>query len=344
MATVFSMAKGKPKRAPAWSRPEVLDLIGLWGEETVLSQLRSSKRNLDIYGKISQGMLEKGHQRDAYQCRVKIKELRLSYQKAREANRRSGSSPKTCKFYDEVHAILGGDPTTMPPQSIDTSAASESMSNEDETLEDEILESREHENGVSLLPESQELILIPKQSTSTQDSTNDPMEGTSDIYAVDRPLRNAADRLSLIRRKKRKNREDMFSELMSVATSAETEQRTWRQSMSQTIRSAIDSHRETQAIVRSTSEEVLKVLREQLDVLWHLVDRHDRRQGTVPLQTLQNAPETTVVVPSTSPATTRSHARLLRMQPQLSSTPASSHPTPGDRAGNPPSPFPITWL
>ncbi|XP_067411279.1 zinc finger and SCAN domain-containing protein 29-like [Emydura macquarii macquarii] len=192
------MAKGKPKRAPAWSRPEVLDLIGLWGEETVLSQLRSSKRNLDIYGKISQGMLEKGHQRDAYQCRVKIKELRLSYQKAREANRRSGSSPKTCRFYDEVHAILGGDPTTMPPQSIDTSAASQSMSNEDESLEDEIVESREHENGVSLLPESQELILTPEQSTSTQDSTNDPMEGTS--------------------------------------------------------------------------EEVLKVLREQLDVLWHLVD------------------------------------------------------------------------
>ncbi|XP_067420165.1 uncharacterized protein [Emydura macquarii macquarii] len=100
-----------PKHAPTWSRPEVLDLIGLWGEESVLVQLRASKRNLDIYGKISQGVLEKGHNRDAQQCRVKFKELRQAYQKARKANSRFGSWPKTCHFYEALHAILGGDPT-----------------------------------------------------------------------------------------------------------------------------------------------------------------------------------------------------------------------------------------
>ncbi|XP_067411222.1 zinc finger and SCAN domain-containing protein 29-like [Emydura macquarii macquarii] len=177
------MSTAKPKHAPAWSRPEVLDLIGLWGEESVLAQLRASKRNLDIYWKISQGMLEKGHQRDAQQCRMKIKELHQSYQKAREANSRSGSSPKTCGFYDEVHAILGGDPTMMPPCSIDTSTSSQSMNNVEDSVDKEAVESRVQESGVSVLPQSQDLFLTPKQSTSTQDSTNDPGEGTSGEFS-----------------------------------------------------------------------------------------------------------------------------------------------------------------
>ncbi|XP_067407569.1 zinc finger and SCAN domain-containing protein 20-like, partial [Emydura macquarii macquarii] len=163
--------------APAWSQPEVLDLIGLWGKESVLAQLRASKRNLDIYGKIPQGMLEKGHQRDAQQCHVKIKELCQSYQKAREANSRSGSSPKKCRFYDEVYAILGGDPTTVPPCIIDTSSRSQSMINDEDSMdeeEEEAEESRVQESRVSILPENKDLFLTPEQSSSTQDSTNDP--------------------------------------------------------------------------------------------------------------------------------------------------------------------------
>ncbi|XP_067401952.1 zinc finger and SCAN domain-containing protein 29-like [Emydura macquarii macquarii] len=177
------MATAKPKRAPAWSRNEVLDFIGLWEEESVLAQLRSSKRNLDIYGKISQDMLEKGHKRDAQQCRVKIKELRQSYQKARDANSRSGSSPKTCRLYDEVHAILGGDRTTAPPRTIDTSASSQSMIYDEDSVDEEeeegAVDSRAQDSGVSVLPQSQELFLTPDQSTSAQDSTNEPVEGTS---------------------------------------------------------------------------------------------------------------------------------------------------------------------
>ncbi|XP_067401087.1 zinc finger and SCAN domain-containing protein 29-like [Emydura macquarii macquarii] len=175
------MVTAKPKCAPAWTRPEVLDLIRLWGKGSVLAQIRARKRNLDIYGKISQGMLEKGHKRDAQQCHVKIKELRQSYQKAREANSHSGSSPKTCRFYDEVHAILGGDTTTVPPRSINTSARSQSMVNDKDSVneeeEEEAEESRVQESWVSILPESQDLFLTPEQSSSTQDSTNDPGDG-----------------------------------------------------------------------------------------------------------------------------------------------------------------------
>ncbi|EMP30208.1 60S ribosomal protein L31 [Chelonia mydas] len=79
------------KRAPAWTEREVWDLIAVWGEESVLSELRSSFRNAKIFVKISQGMKDRGHNKDPKQCHVKFKELRQAYQKTREANSRSGN-------------------------------------------------------------------------------------------------------------------------------------------------------------------------------------------------------------------------------------------------------------
>ncbi|XP_053903437.1 myb/SANT-like DNA-binding domain-containing protein 1 isoform X2 [Malaclemys terrapin pileata] len=114
----------RSKRSPAWSRREVLDLLGLWGEEAVQAQLQSSRRNADVYEKISRDMVEKGYQRDLLQCRVKAKELRLAYQKAREANGRSGAA-QTCPFYKELHAILCDDPT--PKSRLESLEESESQ-------------------------------------------------------------------------------------------------------------------------------------------------------------------------------------------------------------------------
>ncbi|XP_074984341.1 myb/SANT-like DNA-binding domain-containing protein 7 [Caretta caretta] len=113
-AQVTMMESQNRKRAPAWTEREVRDLIAVWGEESVLSELRSSFRNAKTFVKISQGMKDRGHNRDPKQCRVKLKELRQAYQKTREANSLSGSEPHTCRFYDELHAILGGSATTTP--------------------------------------------------------------------------------------------------------------------------------------------------------------------------------------------------------------------------------------
>nr|XP_048714966.1 zinc finger and SCAN domain-containing protein 32-like isoform X1 [Caretta caretta] len=113
-AEVTMMESQNRKRAPAWTEREVQDLIAVWREESVLSELRSSFRNAKTFVKISQGMKDRGHNRDPKQWRVKLKELRQAYQKTREANSRSGSEPQTCHFYDELHAILGGSATTTP--------------------------------------------------------------------------------------------------------------------------------------------------------------------------------------------------------------------------------------
>ncbi|EMP32470.1 Zinc finger and SCAN domain-containing protein 29 [Chelonia mydas] len=113
-------AQGR-KQVPAWSAQEVVDLIAVWGEESVQEELQTSKRNADIYAKIAQGMGKKGYTRDTQQCCAKINALRQAYQKTREVNSGSGSEPQTCHFYEELRAILGGNPTTTPKRSMDTS-------------------------------------------------------------------------------------------------------------------------------------------------------------------------------------------------------------------------------
>ncbi|XP_050804601.1 myb/SANT-like DNA-binding domain-containing protein 2 [Gopherus flavomarginatus] len=176
------------KRAPAWTTREVLDLITVWGQDSVLTELRSKRRNEKTFEKISKAMMERGHTRDSVQCRVKVKELRQAYQKTKEANGRSGAGPKTCRFYAELHAILGGSTTTTPLLAVDSevgvviSAMAEDSADgedEEEEEEDELLESTQH----SVLPNSQELFLtlteLPSQPSQATVPHNEAMEGTS---------------------------------------------------------------------------------------------------------------------------------------------------------------------
>ncbi|XP_050814573.1 zinc finger and SCAN domain-containing protein 20-like [Gopherus flavomarginatus] len=113
------------KRALAWSNGELLDLISVWGEEAVQSQLHSSCRNYNSFGQLLRAMMKTGHDQNALQCRIKVKELWNAYHKAHEANFCSGAAPTTCHFYKELDAILGGDPTSTPSTTMDTSEQGE---------------------------------------------------------------------------------------------------------------------------------------------------------------------------------------------------------------------------
>ncbi|XP_065415563.1 uncharacterized protein LOC135973930 [Chrysemys picta bellii] len=208
------MQADNQKRAPAWTVREVLDLIAIWGEDSVLAELRSKRRNAKTFEKISQGIMERSHNRDSDQCRVKVKELRQAYQKTKEANGRSGSEPRTCRFYAELHAILGGAATTTPPVIVDSgsgivsSATPEDSADggeeeEEEEEEDELAESTQH----SVLPNSQDLFLslteVPSQPSQASIQDHDPMEGTS-AAANSSSLPPPFRRLSQIRRHKKK--------------------------------------------------------------------------------------------------------------------------------------------
>ncbi|EMP31951.1 Zinc finger and SCAN domain-containing protein 29 [Chelonia mydas] len=178
-------AQGR-KHIPAWSILETLDLIAVWGEESVQAVLRTSKRNADIYAKIAQGMGDKGYTRDTEQCRLKIRELRQAYQKTREANSCFGAKPQTCCFYEQLHPILGRDPTKTPTLSVDTSQGTQAATgnNEEDIVDEEEEEEEENAqqaNGGSILPNSQYPFLtlepIPSQDALVRDCGGG--EGTS---------------------------------------------------------------------------------------------------------------------------------------------------------------------
>ncbi|EMP35950.1 Vimentin-type intermediate filament-associated coiled-coil protein [Chelonia mydas] len=119
---------------------------------------------------------------------MKVKELRQAYQKTKEANGRSGSELHTCRFYDQLHGILGGDPTTTPPLSVDTCKGGVSH-NREEDFVDEEEENVQQANGESILPGSQDLF-ITVEPIPSKGGIPDPEagEGTSEITALQQKL------------------------------------------------------------------------------------------------------------------------------------------------------------
>ncbi|XP_048722331.2 uncharacterized protein LOC125643559 [Caretta caretta] len=235
-AEVTMMESQNRKRAPAWTEWEVRDLISVWGEESVLSELRSSFRNAKTFVNISQGMKDRGHNRDTKQCRVKLKELRQAYQKTREANGCSGSEPQTCRFYDELHAILGGSATTTPAVLFDSFNGD--GGNMEAGFGDEE-DSSQQASGETGFPDSQELFLTldlePVPPKPTQGCLLDPAggEGTSAACVSMITGSSPSQRLMKLRKKKKRTRDEMFSELMLSSHTDRAQTNAWRQIMSE---------------------------------------------------------------------------------------------------------------
>ncbi|XP_053862814.1 uncharacterized protein LOC128824913 [Malaclemys terrapin pileata] len=320
------------KRAPAWTVREVLDLIAVWGEDSVLAELRSKRRNAKTFEKISKGMMERGHNRDSEQCRVKVKELRQAYQKTKEANGRSGSEPRTCRYYAELHAILGGAATTTPPLFVDSgsgivSTPEDSADGVEEEEEDELAESTQH----SILPNSQDLFItlteVPSQASQASTQDSDPMEGTS-AAANSSSLPPPSRRLSQIRRRKKKTREDMFSEIMQSSRSDRAHLNEWKETVSKYRKEV--SEREERRDQREERrddrderwrQEDQRMKDATLGLLRRLVEVQERLlENRLPLQPLFHPPPSPCSV-SSSPRRVRTRGGRLR-------TP--SHSTPVD--------------
>ncbi|XP_065452594.1 myb/SANT-like DNA-binding domain-containing protein 2 [Chrysemys picta bellii] len=225
------------KRAPAWTEREVRDLLTIWGDVSVLAELRSSKRNGKILEKVSKAMKDRGHNRDTQQCRVKIKELRQAYHKAREANGRSGAEPQTCRFYAELHAILGGAATTTLTVCYDsvngeTRNREAGSGYEEDEDEDNVDSSQQQGSGETGFPNSQDMFITldlePVTPELTQGVLPDP-EGTQGTSAANV---SPSQKLAKIRRRKRRTRDDMFWELQMSSHADRAQQNAWRQSMS----------------------------------------------------------------------------------------------------------------
>ncbi|EMP30694.1 hypothetical protein UY3_12116 [Chelonia mydas] len=116
---------------------------------------------------------------------MKIKELRQTYQKTREANGRSGSEPQTCRFYDELHAILGSAATTTPPLCFDSVQGV--GGNTESGLGGEEDDSSQQGSGETGFPNSQDLFVT---LTWSQYPPNPPKAGSRTVKAEKGPLRD----------------------------------------------------------------------------------------------------------------------------------------------------------
>ncbi|XP_065410452.1 myb/SANT-like DNA-binding domain-containing protein 2 [Chrysemys picta bellii] len=285
------------KRAPAWTVREVLDLIAVWGDDSMLSDLCSKRLNANTFEKISKGMMERGHNRDSTQCRVKVKELRQAYQKTKESNGCSGAEPQTCRFYAELHAILGGGATTTAPLTVDSkegvlSAMPEDFADGEDEEEDELEESTQH----TILPNSQDLFLtmteIPSQGCMKAD--HEAIEGTSAAHFSSLPP--PSQRLSQIRRRKKRTRDEMFSEIMLSTCNERTHLNVWKAAVSQYRKAANeredrrdDSDERWRQEDQRRQDATLGLLRDQTDMLWRLVELQEWQQDhRVLLQLLFN--------------------------------------------------------
>ncbi|XP_048682312.2 uncharacterized protein LOC142068319 [Caretta caretta] len=318
-AEVTMMESQNRKRAPAWTEREIRDLIAVWGEESVLSELRFSFRNAKTFVKISQGMKDRGHNRDPKQCRVKFKELRQAYQKTREVNGRSGSEPQTCRFYDELLAILGGSATTTPAVLFDSfngDGGNTEASFGDEEDDDEVVDSSQQASGETGFPDSQELFLTldlePVPPEPTQGCFLDPAGGERTSAACVSMITGSSpsQRLVKIRKKKKKRtRDEMFSELMLSSRTDRAQTNVWKQIMSECRKAQNDWEERWRAeeskwraedraeaqMWRQRDERrqdsMLRLLEDQTSMLQCMVELQQRQvEHRLPLQPLCNQP------------------------------------------------------
>ena len=101
-------------RGTIWSDPEIKALLEIWGEENIQEELDGAVRNKTVFTKISEKMEEQGHERDWQQCKTKIKALKKKYREVKDHNEETGRGRKTWKYYNEIDAILGHRPASVP--------------------------------------------------------------------------------------------------------------------------------------------------------------------------------------------------------------------------------------
>ncbi|XP_073182229.1 proline-rich protein 29 isoform X1 [Lepidochelys kempii] len=256
----------RARRSPVWSNGEVQDLISVCGEEAVQSQLRSSRRNYDTFGQISRDMMERGHDWDAQQCRVKVKELQNAYRKACKANCHSGAAPTTCRFYKELDAILGGDSTSTLSTTMDISEPSSTRQEEEESGSEGAEE--EGNSPASLGACSQELFSSQEEGSQSQRlvlGEGQTPEDMPDATLRSQPsLLSTAERLQRIRKRPRRRKEDMLHEVMQQSLNENKKAQEWQESERRVRRQNADRQHQS-------TERLLSIMERQADSIQALV-------------------------------------------------------------------------
>ncbi|EMP27168.1 hypothetical protein UY3_15767 [Chelonia mydas] len=254
------------KRCPTWNIPELLDLLALWGEKAVQSQLCSSHRNLDTYGQISLGLCGKGYEWDTVQCKAKIKELSQACQKAKEVNCHSGADPETCHFCKELDPILGSNPTSTAKSPVDTlvrqEVAESGPNPEDKVVgkEVELEDDVEPTAGLSSGTASQEFFSTLEVSSQSQQSLSGKQEAGEEGPGRCGLKGNLLHTGRVSLPDKEVTKEDIFQEVLQSSEAEKRERREWRETETQ-------DRKDTEENIQKAHEQMIKVMEVQTEKL-----------------------------------------------------------------------------
>ncbi|XP_053877976.1 helicase ARIP4-like [Malaclemys terrapin pileata] len=191
---------------------------------------------------------------------------RNAYRKAHEANSHSGAASPTCRFYKELDTILGGDPTSTPSTSMDTSEPSSTRQEEEEESGSEGAE-EEEDTLESLDAGSQELFSSQEEGSQSWQPVLE--EGQTPEEVPDATLRSQpsvlspAERLQRIRKRPRRSKEDMLHEVMLQSLNENLKVQEWRE-RERRIRQQNEEHWQS-------TEQLISIMERQADSIQALV-------------------------------------------------------------------------
>jgi hypothetical protein len=164
------------KRGAAWSDDETRLLLSIWEEKSVEEQLDDPRvNNVGIYKTISDEMAEKGYVKSSDQCKVRMHTLKRAYRSCKGNMKKSGKGRGTCKFYEELDAILGCRPASSPLKVV------ESMSKR-KTLAFDTYSSSDSEDNDTEPPSDREIEPLTEEADeSDSENRDDQIEPTETL-------------------------------------------------------------------------------------------------------------------------------------------------------------------
>lgn len=106
----------KYERASNWSEPEVMQLLQLWSDEAVQTELENCIRNQHVFNRIAEALQDRDFYRSADQCRDKIKKLKLDYRRMKD-NNQIPHGGRARIFYEVIDRILSNRPAASSSSS-----------------------------------------------------------------------------------------------------------------------------------------------------------------------------------------------------------------------------------
>ncbi|XP_077356983.1 uncharacterized protein LOC144004011 isoform X2 [Festucalex cinctus] len=167
-----SVASTSDAKLP-WTEEETLNLLDIWGNDSVQRALKGCLKNRHIYVQIAHKMAERGFKRTVEQCQTRIKRLKKGFRQNK------GTSRVEHTFYEHMKRVLGSPASSAAPDlTYDVDEVIDDEESQDGEEELQIVGQTSQEMGTRNVPwtEPETLALI---DTWGQEKMQQELRGTN---------------------------------------------------------------------------------------------------------------------------------------------------------------------